>query len=246
MSDLKTVDIMHYAVFSDDLKKIDITVTKKTVINTINAHSYITAKKNLLFRDALESSDILIPDGSGVVLAVKQLKGKIINKIAGADLHQHLLKVLNDSHGKCFYMGSRQNVLEKIKIKINKEYPNITVEFYSPPYRNELIGEENQNIIDAINRFKPDILFVGMTAPKQEIWVYKNAHRIDSKVFCTIGAVFDFYAGTVSRPSDFWISYHLEWLARFLKEPGRLWRRNLVSMPLFIFDVILYKLNLKR
>jgi len=243
MTDFKTVNIMNYTIFDDDLKKIDIRAKEKTIVNTINAHSYIVAKNDLLFEDALKSSDILIPDGSGIVLAAKRLKKKSIKKIAGADLHKHLLETLNQSHGKCFYMGSSQITLDKIKKRLQKEYPNIIAEFYSPPYRHELIGRENQNIINAINQFQPDVLFVGMTAPKQEKWVYNNNDKIDAKLFCTIGAVFDFYAGVIKRPSDFWISNYLEWLPRFLKEPKRLWRRNLISMPLFLFDILLYKMH---
>jgi N-acetylglucosaminyldiphosphoundecaprenol N-acetyl-beta-D-mannosaminyltransferase len=242
---LNTIKIMGYKVYCDDVSNIKLDSGKK-IINTINAHSYIVAKNDPVFKDALKSSTILIPDGSGVVLAAKQLRHQVIKKIAGADMHKYLLEVLDRSNGKCFYMGASEKTLASIKKRLQKEYPNIQAEFYSPPYRHELVGQENQEVIDAINKFKPDVLFVGMTAPKQEKWVYHNSDKIDAKLFCTIGAVFDFYAGTVKRPSNFWIKNHLEWLPRFLKEPKRLWRRNLVSMPLFLMDMYLYKFHLKE
>jgi N-acetylglucosaminyldiphosphoundecaprenol N-acetyl-beta-D-mannosaminyltransferase len=93
-------------------------------------------------------------------------------------------------------------------------------------------------MIAAINAFKPDILFVGMTAPKQEKWVYAHKAQIDARIICSIGAVFDFYAGTVKRPSAFWINLGLEWLPRLLKEPRRLARRNFISTPAFLWDVV--------
>ncbi|MDC0590214.1 WecB/TagA/CpsF family glycosyltransferase, partial [Porticoccaceae bacterium] len=79
-----------------------------------------------------------------------------------------------------------------------------------------------------------------MTAPKQEKWLFQHSEQLCFKVASSIGAVFDFYAGTVDRPSDFWIKIHLEWLPRLLKEPKRLWRRNFISTPVFIFDIIKY------
>jgi N-acetylglucosaminyldiphosphoundecaprenol N-acetyl-beta-D-mannosaminyltransferase len=143
-------------------------------------------------------------------------------------------------------MGSSQNTLDRIKERLAEEYPQLEVEFYSPPFKAEFSTEENQSIINAINEFKPDVLFVGMTAPKQEKWLHVNKEQLDVKIACSIGAVFDFYAGTVKRPSQFWIALHLEWLPRLIKEPKRLWRRNFVSTPLFLWDMIGYKLGIKK
>ncbi len=94
-----------------------------------------------------------------------------------------------------------------------------------------------------INGFKPDILFVGMTAPKQEKWVYVNKEQIEAKVIVSIGAVFDFFAGTVKRSGPIWIKLGLEWLPRLVKEPRRLWKRNFVSTPLFLWDVLKAKIK---
>ncbi len=231
--------IMNYEVFVDDLETIDLE-TKK-IINTINPHSYVTAKSDKEFEEALRSSDLLIPDGSGIVLAAKQINKETIKKIAGADLHNFLLSKMNNSNGKVFYMGASQNTLDKIEEKIKNEYPNIKVKSYSPPFKPEFTDEDNATIVAKINKFKPDVLFIGMTAPKQEKWLYKHKEQLNFKVASSIGAVFDFYAGTVERSSHFWIDIHLEWLPRLFQEPRRLWRRNFVSSPLFIWDVIKFK-----
>jgi len=231
--------IMDYDVFVDRLETVDI--TDKKVINTINPHSYITAKRDKVFQEALRDSDLLIPDGSGIVLAAKVINRKKIHKIAGADLHRFLLAKMNEKGGKVFYMGSSQNTLDKIEKRIEKEYPNITVKSYSPPFKPEFTEEEDMVIVNLINDFKPNVLFIGMTAPKQEKWLHRHKNNLYFNVASSIGAVFDFYAGTVKRPSQIWINMHLEWLPRLLNEPKRLWRRNFVSTPLFLLEIVKFK-----
>lgn len=236
--------IMRYEVFIDELDTIELD-TKK-VVNTINPHSYVTAKSDKYFTEALMDSDILIPDGSGIVLAAKQIYKKSIKKIAGNDFHNFLLNKMNEKNGKIFYMGASQSTLDKIKEKMNLEYPNIIVESYSPPFKSVFSKEDNDIIISKINRFKPDILFIGMTAPKQEKWLHEHKSQLDFKVASSIGAVFDFFAGTVERPSKIWLDLHLEWLGRLLKEPKRMWRRNFISTPLFLLEIFLFKFGIKK
>lgn len=239
------MQIMSYNVFTDDINTLQIS-DEKQIINTINPHSYVTAKSDPQFQTALRDSDVLLPDGSGIVIAAQKLHGAQIKKIAGTDLHLHLLKQLNYSHGKCFYMGASQNTLDKIKEKLAIEYPNITAAFYSPPFKPQFSDEDNTAILKAVNDFEPDVLFVGMTAPKQEKWLHQHKESLNTKIGCSIGAVFDFYAGTVVRPSQFWINIHLEWLPRLLKEPKRLWRRNFVSTPVFLWDLMKYKIGVTK
>ena len=236
--------IMNYEVFTKDLNTLDL--TKRQVINTINPHSYVTAKDDKLFFDALHDSDLLIPDGSGIVISANFINKQSIKKIAGAQLHQFLLESMEKISGKVFYMGASQKTLDKIHEKMKIEYPNIIVESYSPPFKAEFSSDENQVIIDKINDFNPHVLFIGMTAPKQEKWLHNHKAKLNFTISSSIGAVFDFYAGTVERPSDFWVDIHLEWLGRLIKEPKRMWRRNFVSSPLFLFDMLLFKLGIKK
>ena len=217
---------------------------KQLIINTINPHSFCEADLDPHFKKALQNSDILLPDGIGIVFAIKLLYGKSIKKISGSDLHIHLLKIANKEGLRIFYMGSSQDTLIKIKNRLYNEYPNCIVNFHSPPYRTSFSKEENVEIISAINNFAPDILFVGMTAPKQEKWVYSFKSQINAQIICSIGAVFDFYSGNIKRPNQFWINLGLEWFIRFLKEPKRLFKRNFISTPIFIFHVLKTKLFL--
>jgi N-acetylglucosaminyldiphosphoundecaprenol N-acetyl-beta-D-mannosaminyltransferase len=122
------------------------------------------------------------------------------------------------------------------------EYPQVKVGSFSPPYKAEFTAEESQKMLMKIQEFNPDVLFVGMTAPKQEKWVQNHKNEIHANVVCSIGAVFDFYAGTVKRPSAFWINLGLEWLPRLLKEPKRLFKRNFISTPRFLWEIVKLKL----
>jgi N-acetylglucosaminyldiphosphoundecaprenol N-acetyl-beta-D-mannosaminyltransferase len=234
----KKINIMGYDVFNDELSTISIKTSNKIIVNTINPHSYVTAKTDHLFKEALLASETLIADGSGIVMAAKQIHDEKIKKIAGADLHQYLLSELNKCHGSVFYMGAASNTLMKIRERLTRDFPNVKVGSYSPPYKEIFSNEDNQVILEQINSFNPDVLFIGMTAPKQEKWLYQNKEQLKFKIASSIGAVFDFYAGTVVRPSQFWIYIHLEWLPRLLKEPKRLWKRNFISTPIFIFDLL--------
>ncbi|WP_456424780.1 WecB/TagA/CpsF family glycosyltransferase, partial [Lutibacter sp.] len=219
---------------------------ERCIINTINPHSYCEAKKDETFSEALWSSDVLVPDGSGIVLATKILTGKQINKIAGADVHQYLLEQANAKGQKVFYLGASENTLQLIEVRIQKEFPNITMASYSPPYKAEFSKEDTRQMLQKVNAFQPNILFVGMTAPKQEKWVYANEDKIKVNTIASIGAVFDFYAGTVKRSSPFWIKLGLEWLPRLLRDPKRLWKRNFVSTPLFLFYLFQEKIAFKK
>lgn len=246
MESIKTVKILSYNVWESSLEDVNIKNNGAVVVNTINAYSYVVAKRDPLFRKALQSSSVLVPDGFPIVVAARFLNGKKIKKIAGADVFYHFCNKMNREKGKCFFMGSSENTLEKIRDKIKKDYPDISTGFYSPPFKKEFTDEENNEIISHVNAFAPDVLFVGMTAPKQEKWVQEFNSKINAKIIASIGAVFDFYAGTVERPSAFWIKLNLEWFIRLLKEPKRLWKRYLIHSPIFFIDMLLAKLGIKK
>lgn len=218
----------------------------KVLINTINAHSFNTAQKDALFAEALAQGDYLIPDGASIIKACRLLKAKSQPKerIAGWDLFTFEMQRLderskkNNVKGKVMFMGSSEKVLSLICEKAVVEYPNLEVITYSPPYKPEFSDEDNAAIIKAINDADPDLLWIGMTAPKQEKWTY--SHWKELNIHChvgTIGAVFDFYAGTAKRAPKWWQEHSLEWLYRLIKEPKRMWRRYGIGNPLFLWNI---------
>ena len=235
----ESVKLNDYTIFNSDVDIIN--TESKCLINTLNQYSYTIAEEDPEFKKALVESDILLPDGIAIVAAAKLLKNKSIKKIAGADIHHHLLEKLNTEGGRAFYMGACEKTLEAIKNRLALEYPNIQVGSYSPPFKDHFTDQDNTNIIESVNAFKPDVLFIGMTAPKQEKWAYEHKMELDVNVICSIGAVFDFYAGTVNRPSQFWINLGLEWFVRLVKEPKRMSKRYLYYGPVFIQSIMKYK-----
>lgn len=218
----------------------------KVLINTINAHSFNTAQKDPLFAEALANGDYLIPDGASIIKACRFLKAKSQPKerIAGWDLFAFEMQRLDvrskrdDVRGKVMFMGSSEKVLSLICEKAAVDYPNLEVVTYSPPYKPEFSEEDNKAIIQAINDADPDLLWIGMTAPKQEKWTCQ--HWKELNIHChvgTIGAVFDFYAGTAKRAPMWWQNHSLEWLYRLMIEPKRMWRRYVLGNPLFLWNI---------
>ena len=254
----------------------------KLLINTINAQSYNTARKDELFAEALTNGDVLIPDGVSIVKACRWIKAKSLPKerIAGWDLFEFemnkleecgmnnssldnsqsasadhsKLKIQNSCSGKRLYepsakfrerpltvmfMGSSQKVLDLIVKRAAEVYPHLKIVTYSPPYKPEFSEEDNKAIVEAINAADPDLLWIGMTAPKQEKWTYSHWNELN--IHChvgTIGAVFDFFAGTVERAPMWWQRHGLEWLYRLLKEPKRMWRRYIIGNALFLWNML--------
>lgn len=222
----------------------------KLLINTINAHSFNTAKKDQLFAEALTNGDVLISDGVSIVKACKWIKAKSQPKerIAGWDLFSFEMEKLERESEKLrtkseeskivMFMGSSQKVLDLIVKRAAEVYPHLKVVTYSPPYKPEFSDEDNKAIIDAINAANPDLLWIGMTAPKQEKWTYSHWNELN--IHChvgTIGAVFDFFAGTVERAPVWWQEHGLEWLYRLIKEPKRMWRRYIIGNSLFLWNM---------
>jgi len=246
MNHIKNLELLEFTVFNgnlNDLSLVNFSDKEKVVINTINPHSYCISKVDANFKHSLKSSDVLIPDGSGIVLAARVLLNKKIDKITGPDLHEHLLNDLNKTKGSCFYMGSSDATLDLIRDKIKKDYSSITVEVYSPPYKEKLSDSDNKEIIKQINIFSPDVLFVGMTAPKQEKWLEENKDKLNFGIASCVGAAFDWYAGVNKPPSRISKKLHLAWLERFFKEPIRMTPR-IKSMLYFLYIIAMKKIKI--
>ena len=158
----------------------------KLLINTINAHSYNTALKDPLFAEALSCGDVLIPDGVSIVKACRWIgaKSQPRERIAGWDLFDYEMNRLEreseastakgESPNTVMFMGSSQKVLDLIVKRAAEVYPHLKVATYSPPYKPEFTDEDNRAIITAIHASNPDLLWIGMTAPKQEKWTYSH------------------------------------------------------------------------
>jgi len=235
------VSLNKFNLFQKDLSEIGL---NKQLINTLNAHSFNESQHDEAFVKALQDSDVLLPDGISVVLAVRWLTGERLKKIAGEDLFFWEMARMEKERGKVFFLGSSEPTLALIQERAAKEYPHIQVGSYSPAYKAEFTIEENEAMVAAVNAFAPDVLFIGMTAPKQEKWAYAHFEQLQAQHVCSIGAVFDFYAGTVKRAPKVFIKLGLEWFYRLIMEPRRMWRRYLIGNTKFIGYIIKEKFRI--
>lgn len=219
-----------------------IDTTAKSLIVTLNAHSYRLMQLDSNFKLAILNSTHILPDGIAIVHLLRTM-GIHLSKISGSQLFYYEMERLNKTGGKVFFLGSTKAILLRIQNFARIEYPNVEVHTYSPPFKQHFSLYDNADMVNAVNAVKPDVLFVGMTAPKQEKWAYEHFDALNAIHVCCIGAVFDFYAGTVKRPPKWMIANGLEWLGRLIKEPGRMWRRYLISSPVIYFDILKFKLK---
>ncbi len=213
----------------------------------LNPHSYYISLSDKVFSRALRAADWLIADGVGIVVASRLLGGNINNRVTGSDVFYGLHNLMNNSGGmSVFFLGSTEDTLELIRQRMAKDYPHIILAgTYSPPFKSDFTEYEIDEMINVINAARPDVLWVGMTAPKQEKWIYNNLDRLEIKFAGAVGAVFDFYVGKVKRSHPFFQKAGMEWLPRLIQQPTRLWRRTFISAPIFLWHVLCATLRLR-
>jgi N-acetylglucosaminyldiphosphoundecaprenol N-acetyl-beta-D-mannosaminyltransferase len=221
---------------------------KGTTLFCANPHSLVVAKNDPLFLSALCSADILIPDGAGIVLASRLLGGTIRQRITGSDIMLAMAERWNTIQNRSFFfLGSSAEVLHNMKTRMEHSYPHVAVRgVYAPSFTNEFSADENEHMIETVNRAAPTVLWVGMTAPKQEKWIHQHRHRLDVPLIAAVGAAFDYFAGTKKRASAAIQNIGLEWLPRLLREPRRMWKRSFVSTPMFLYHILHQKYSLPR
>lgn len=207
----------------------------------LNPHSYVIALEDTDFARALHAADWLIPDGVGVVIASHVLGAGVAERVTGPDVFEALHSRLACSRPgtRIFFLGGTQAVLDRIVDRMRAEHPSLVVSgTYSPPFKPSYTPQEMDEMVRVVNEARTDILWVGLTAPKQEKWTHAALPRLDVRFVGAVGAMFDFYAGTVKRSPAFFRRMGLEWLPRLVQQPRRLWRRMGVSAPVFMWHVL--------
>ena len=237
--------VLGYTVFSDSLNKIPIQSDQVRVINTISPNSYGLALRNSEFENALKSSDYLVLDGVYFALASIFMNGRNIKKNQGPDVFEHFMQQLDDKKGTAFFLGSTNKTLRAIKKRASIEFPFVQIHSYSPPFKSTFSKEEDDVMCDRVNAANPDILFVGMTCPKQECWSVRNKHSLNAKLIVSIGNVFDWYGGTQKSVHPFWFKIRLGWLARIFVRP-EIFSRNIGNQLLFFKDIFQQMLFKKK
>ncbi len=211
---------------------------KNHIVVTPNPIMVMEAKKDKNFENILNSADICMPDGIGVVYASKLYKNKIGERVGGFDFTRNLFQKVKHKKKTIYILGAGKGVAEKAKEHIEKKYVGLKVVGFHDGYFSNIEGEEDK-IIQEITENKPDILLVGLGANKQETWIYNN-RNLPVKLSIGVGGTIDVFGGAVKRAPKIWINLKLEWLYRILKEPKKRLGPAL-NIPKFILAVIFEK-----
>lgn len=204
-----------------------------------NVHTTVIAYENSAYRKIQNDAAAVLPDGKPLSVIERKCGGlKKAEKVSGPDLMSEIFRLSEEKDYRHFFYGSTKQTLDLLKKNLMKKYPALQIAgMYAPPFR-QLTKEEDEEIIEEINRTKPDFVWVGLGAPKQEIWMAEHKNKILA-VMIGVGAGFDFHAGTVKRAPMWMQRCGLEWFYRLLQDPKRLWKRYVVTNSKFIWYMLL-------
>lgn len=220
---------------------------KNAYIVTPNIDHIVMLRKDAEFRRIYQEASLVLPDGMPILWAARFLGTPLKEKISGSDLFPKLCELANEKGYRIFFLGGRLGAADKASEILMKKYSKLQiVRTYCPPFGFENNANENNKIIQTIKDVHPDILFVGLGAPKQEKWIYKHKDEYQVPVSIGIGATFDFESGMVKRSPIWMQKVGFEWLWRLIMEPKRLWKRYLIDDPVFFWLVLKQKLGLLK
>jgi len=199
----------------------------------LNIHLVMEGVKNQKIKEVLNSSSGNFPDGMGVVYALRFLGYKFKGRARGTNVMLKLCKYAAENGLRIFLYGNTESTLTILKNKLLEMFPGINiVGTFSPPFRS-LKNEEEEEIVNLINNSRPDIIFVSLGAPKQEIWMSRNRDRINA-IMLGVGAAFDYISGNLREPPEWIKNSGLEWFYRMFQQPKKVIRRMLLAPEFFI------------
>ena len=231
------------AIFDEIIRRLH--SKKKCYVCLINVYSSVLFYENEEFRNAILAADFLIADGLPLIW-VSCMKGQKIGRIRGTDLMLTLCQLSHKHLFSHYFYGGEPGIPEKVEAELKKKFPWLNVVGrFSPPFR-PLTQYEDEAIVTSINSSKPDILWVALGNPKQEIWMLENRKKLDVPMIIGVGAAFDFLSGNVKQAPKWIQSVGLEWFFRLIQEPRRLWKRYIWYNTKFLALLLLDFLRLPR
>ena len=199
-----------------------------------NVHTTVMSYENSEYCNIQNNAILAIPDGGPLATEGKKRGCSQIERVVGQDFMKEMFK-LDYKH---YFYGSTQETLDRMLERLRIEYPNIKiVGSYSPPFR-ELNDEEERKIVNKINETNPDFVWVGLGAPKQEIWMNRHSHNING-LMVGVGAAFDYFAGNIKRAPQWMQKLNLEWFYRLMQDPKRLFKRYFITNTKYIWNAVI-------
>ncbi|MDY6900361.1 MAG: WecB/TagA/CpsF family glycosyltransferase [Cyanobacteriota bacterium] len=214
------------------------TIDKKTVVGNVNVRAMNFACEMPWYKDFINRSDLVFCDGFGVLMGAKMCGCgvKSEHRMTCPDYIENLAVSCERNDVSLYLLAGKPGVVDKAIAKLKLIAPNLKVKGHHGYFHKS--GTENEYVVNEINQFQPDVLYVGFGMPLQERWIIDNFDSINAKVFLPLGACLDFYTGAVYRGPRWMTNRGLEWLSRMFTEPKRLWQRYVVGNPLFFYRLI--------
>lgn len=240
-----TDSVEYCDIFGTKINVLDMEKTKKYIYDNIdelrgeyicvsNVHTTIMAHDDEAYRRVQNEAALRLPDGKPLSVVSRKRGHKDAGRVTGPDLMRVLFEEASQNGLRMYFYGSTDEILKELRQKLEAQYKGINIAgMYSPPFR-KLTDEEDRDIINMINDTKPDIVWIGLGAPKQEIWMNEHKGRLDG-VMIGVGAGFDYFAGRIKRAPQWMQKAGLEWLYRLMQEPKRLFKRYFVTNSKFIY-----------
>jgi len=217
---------------------------QKTQVCFVPTNSILAARKSRFVLDVYNSADVVMCDGVPVQWASRLLGTPLKQRLTGFDFFPHFIQHCAQKNYSVYFLGAKEGVAKQLATIYQSRYPGIRVAgFYTPPFAASFSEAQNAVMLSAINAAKPDVLFVSLTAPKQDIWIHQQLEHLNVKLAIGIGAAFDSEAGSLKRAPILMQQMGLEWFYRFLQEPGRMFRRYFIEAPIFVPLVIFQLLS---
>lgn len=222
------------------------TERKAECVCPTGAHGLVEAQRDPALRDFLNSARFVVPDGMPVALAARAMGFTGTERVYGPDIMWAVLTDSQELGTRHFFYGGKEGVADRLARQVVDRLPGLRIAgTHCPPFR-PLTPVEEDRLASRINESMADVVWVGLSTPKQERWIARMRDRLDVKLVCSVGAAFDYHTGSI-RPAPRWMQVGaLEWLYRLLQEPRRLWRRYLRIVPGFLMLISLQLLGLRR
>lgn len=219
------------------------------LVITPNVDHLIKARKDREFKHIYDDADLSVPDGVPLLWAAQFLGTPLVERVNGTDLFEALCARAAEKNYRLFFLGAAPGIAATAAAELQQRHPRLNVVgTYSPPFDFFDSVAENQKIEEMIHAARPDVLFVGLGAPKQEKWIKRHMHRLNVPVSIGIGASFEYVAGSTARAPHWMQRTGLEWLYRIIENPRRYWRRYAEDLAFFplVFSQRLKALAQKR
>ncbi len=204
----------------------------KASVFTPNPEIVIEAYRDQEFQKVLNKSEMTIPDGIGVIIGAKLIGHPLIERVAGYDTLLDVFAKIENEPYKVFFLGSGPGVADEAKDKILDRYPNLNIVGTHDGY-----FRDDDTVIEYINSYEPDMLLVGLGAPKQEKWIAKYRDRLTATVLYGCGGSLDGFSGRVPRAPEIYIKLNLEWFHRLISQPTR--AKRMLRLPLFLVKMMI-------